>query len=152
MIIHTTSEEETQQTGEKCASFITSYMEKRSCSVYIRLLGELGAGKTVFVKGFLAHFKIFPHAMSPTFVIMKHYKPQIESPVSSILHMDAYRLEEESNIDVFGIKDIKKEDKVIILAEWAENIIYNPQFPQINISFHHGEKVQQRKIEIKKPH
>ncbi len=84
-------------------------------NMVICLDGELGSGKTVFVKGFAKALGIEENITSPTFNIIKEY-PNGELP---LYHMDVYRLDElEEDI---GIKDYYKKGGVTII-EWAEMI------------------------------
>lgn len=81
----------------------------------ICLDGELGSGKTVFVKGFAKSLGITENITSPTFNIVKEY----ESGELKLNHMDVYRLEEtDANI---ALNDYFNEDSVTII-EWAEMI------------------------------
>ena len=84
-------------------------------NMVICLNGELGCGKTVFVKGFASALGIEDNITSPTFNIIKEY-PNGEMP---LYHMDVYRLDEvEENI---GIKDYFHKEGVCII-EWADLI------------------------------
>ncbi len=81
----------------------------------ICLNGELGSGKTIFVKGFASGLGIEETITSPTFNIVKEYLDG-EAP---LYHMDVYRLE-DSNEDI-GFSDYFNKDGVCII-EWAELI------------------------------
>lgn len=82
-------------------------------NMVICLDGELGCGKTVFVKGFANALGIDENITSPTFNIIKEY-PNGELP---LFHMDVYRFDEvEENI---GISDYFNKGGVTII-EWAE--------------------------------
>lgn len=84
-------------------------------NMVICLDGELGSGKTVFVKGFANALGIEDNITSPTFNIIKEYYNS-EMP---LFHMDVYRLDEvEEDI---GIKDYFSKDGVTII-EWSEMI------------------------------
>ncbi len=84
-------------------------------NMVICLDGELGCGKTVFVKGFAKALGIEDNITSPTFNIIKEYMTG-ELP---LYHMDVYRIDEtEDNI---GIKDYYKKGGVTII-EWSELI------------------------------
>ena len=80
----------------------------------ICLNGELGSGKTVFVKGFAKALGINETITSPTFSLVKEY-PEGELP---LYHMDVYRLDENNNI---GVEDYFNMDGVCII-EWPEMI------------------------------
>ena len=84
-------------------------------NMVICLDGELGSGKTVFVKGFAKALGIEENITSPTFNIIKEYLNG-ELP---LYHMDVYRLD-EANEDL-GIKDYFNKGGVTII-EWSEMI------------------------------
>ena len=84
-------------------------------NMVICLNGELGSGKTMFVKGFATGLGIKENITSPTFTIVKEYLDG-EAP---LYHMDVYRLNENS--DGVGIEDYY-DKKGICIIEWAEMI------------------------------
>ena len=79
----------------------------------ICLNGELGSGKTIFVKGFAHALGIEENITSPTFNIVKEYKDG-EAPLN---HMDVYRLED--NTSSFDFDDYF-DGEAITIIEWAE--------------------------------
>ena len=81
----------------------------------ICLDGELGSGKTVFVKGFAKSLGITENITSPTFNIVKEY----ESGEMRLNHMDVYRIEDTDETIAFN--DYFKGEGVTII-EWAELI------------------------------
>ena len=81
----------------------------------ICLIGELGSGKTVFVKGFAQALGINETITSPTFTIVKEY----ESGELPLYHMDVYRLED--NKDNIGSTDYFNKGGITII-EWADMI------------------------------
>jgi len=87
----------------------------------VRLEGEMGAGKTTFVRLLAQRFGISPDAVSsPTFVIMNIYgKEGGKQPM--IAHLDCYRLGDESELDALGWDRIIDSD-AIVLIEWPERI------------------------------
>ncbi len=91
----------------------------------IILNGELGAGKTTFVKGIAKGLGITTPITSPTFNIVKEYEEKL-------CHIDAYRL---SNEDV-GIDDYIDRN-FIVCIEWSSNIIdYIPYIDyEVNIEY-----------------
>lgn len=78
------------------------------------LNGDLGSGKTVFVKGFASALGISDNITSPTFTIVKEYLNG-ELP---LYHMDVYRIDENGD---FGVEDYFNKDGVCII-EWSELI------------------------------
>ena len=84
-------------------------------NMIICLQGDLGSGKTLFVKGFAQALGIKENITSPTFNIIKEYYTG-EMP---LFHMDVYRL--DGNINGVGIEDYFKKNGVVII-EWADTI------------------------------
>lgn len=84
-------------------------------NMVICLKGELGSGKTVFVKGFANSLGIDETITSPTFTLVKEYLTG-EMP---LYHMDVYRLEKD--IESTGLLDYFDKDGVVII-EWANLI------------------------------
>ena len=80
----------------------------------ICLNGDLGSGKTVFVKGFASALGIEENITSPTFTIVKEYL----SGELPLYHMDVYRIDDNSD---FGVEDYFNKAGVCIL-EWSELI------------------------------
>ena len=81
----------------------------------ICLDGELGSGKTVFVKGFAKSLGISETITSPTFNLIKEY----ESGEMPLYHMDVYRL--DGNVEDLGIEEYYTKEGITII-EWADMI------------------------------
>lgn len=84
-------------------------------NMVICLIGELGSGKTVFVKGFAQALGITENITSPTFNLVKEYLHG-EMP---LYHMDVYRL--EGSLDNVGFDDYFNKNGVSIV-EWSDLI------------------------------
>lgn len=84
----------------------------------VALLGDLGAGKTVFSRGLARGLGITEPITSPTFAIVQEY----EGPSLTLLHMDMYRLQGEEDALAFGIEDYLDDSQAICVIEWAERI------------------------------
>lgn len=84
-------------------------------NMVICLEGELGSGKTVFVKGFAKALGIEDNITSPTFNLIKEYLKG-EMP---LYHMDMYRL--EGNVENIGVEDYFNKNGVCII-EWSDMI------------------------------
>ena len=97
-------------------------------NMVICLNGELGTGKTVFVKGFAGALGIKEPITSPTFNIVKEY-PNGELP---LYHMDVYRLED--NKDNVGLTDYFNKGGVTII-EWADMIEEELPSERLDIEF-----------------
>ncbi len=106
----TNSFEETEQFGEKLA---TSLLGKR---FFIALYGDVGAGKTVFVRGMTKVLSPGSRVKSPTYTIVNEYR-RGEIP---IFHFDLYRIEDPEDLDGFGFDEYVASGSCI--TEWSENI------------------------------
>lgn len=94
----------------------------------ICLIGELGSGKTVFVKGFAQALGINETVTSPTFTIVKEY----ESGELPLYHMDVYRLENNNN-DI-GLTEYFHKGGITII-EWADMIENDLPAERLDIRF-----------------
>jgi len=123
LTIETKSDKQTRKVAELFAEEIVKTMPDKNALV-IGLEGELGSGKTVFVKGFAKGLGIKEVVTSPTFVLLKIFKiPLRESHSRSrFVHVDAYRLENPKELDVLGWKELISDSQNIIVIEWSNNI------------------------------
>ncbi len=90
------------------------------------LIGELGSGKTVFVKGFAKSLGIEETITSPTYTLIKEYN----SGEMPLYHMDVYRVEEDN----FGLTDYFNK-KGISIIEWADLIENDLPSERLEIKF-----------------
>ena len=99
------------------------------------LIGELGAGKTVFAKGIAAGLglKNTHQVCSPTFTLMNVYFARVP-----IYHFDLYRLAKAAEITDLGFEDYIGEGVVVV--EWAEKIDFPLQAVSITIEVSDDEK------------
>ena len=120
----------------------------------IGLVGELGSGKTTFVKGLAGGLGIKKNITSPTFVMLKEYRiPHRHLHISSVnrevygtlVHIDVYRVEKIDDIKSVGIEDYFGRKDVVMVIEWAEKIKKILPKNTIYINFKH---VDENKREI----
>lgn len=102
-----------QQTEEKAALLAK---ELKSGAV-IGFLGELGAGKTAFTRGFVKGLGIDAEVTSPTFAICNDYI----GDSARALHYDMYRVDGWDDLDSVGFFDAL-DSGAYVLCEWSENI------------------------------
>ncbi len=120
MEITTKSAKETSEFGEKVASDL-----KVKGAVVFALTGDLGSGKTTFVKGLAKGLGITQRILSPTFILMRKYNIKLStfnSQLSTFYHVDLYRLESdiEKEMKNMGVDDLWSNKENIIAIEWAE--------------------------------
>lgn len=104
----THSPEETEQAAMRFA-------ERLQPGMFIALSGDLGAGKTVFVRGIARGLGIMRDVLSPTFTLMRQY----DGGRMPLYHFDVYRLGSEEELDDAGFYDPAMADGVVV-CEWAE--------------------------------
>lgn len=85
----------------------------------VLLTGDLGAGKTTFVKHFCRQRLGIPNIQSPTYALMNTHIGVFQEKEKEVIHADFYRLEEESELIELGIEDIL-DKKSIMFVEWPE--------------------------------
>jgi len=121
MPTHTTNSfEETQVLGEGLSQkIIKNGLQKKA--VILGLSGNLGGGKTTFLQGFARGLGINEKILSPTFVILKHFKIT-NSEFTDFYHIDCYRINKAEEILELGWKEIISNPKSIVAVEWPEKI------------------------------
>jgi tRNA threonylcarbamoyl adenosine modification protein YjeE len=89
--------------------------------IVIILKGDLGAGKTVFVKGVAEYLNIFD-IVSPTYVIYYEYNiEQNNSFYNKLFHYDLYNIEDDKEFSYLGFQEALKSNNIICL-EWGEKL------------------------------
>ncbi len=115
----------------------------------LTLDGELGAGKTQFVRGLAQGLGLDPaEVSSPTFVILHEYRrDDIEDSTASVLlHMDAYRITGPDDLASVGFDDEAMADAVSVI-EWADRVSDILPADRLELRLEHAEN-NTRKITL----
>ncbi|MBR4692535.1 MAG: tRNA (adenosine(37)-N6)-threonylcarbamoyltransferase complex ATPase subunit type 1 TsaE [Oscillospiraceae bacterium] len=109
MTVETHSEAETEALGERLAKCLRA---GSVCALY----GELGAGKTAFVRGMARGLGVEESVTSPTFTIVNEYPGD-----PPLFHFDMYRLKNAEELYGIGWEDYLDREGVCV-TEWSENV------------------------------
>lgn len=145
------------RSAEETEKFALKFSHKLKGGEIIGLVGELGSGKTTFVKGLAKGLKVGENITSPTFVLLKEYDilrpfPHLAGEgrrLRKFVHIDTYRVENIEEIKSIGIEDYLGRKDVIMVIEWAEKIKEILPKSTIYINFYHKSETE-REIEILK--
>lgn len=140
--IISSNENDTQQLAGKIAAVLQS-------GEIIALHGNLGAGKTVFSRGFARGLGITEPVTSPTFTIAQEYPCQHQN-CTLLYHLDMYRIDDSDSAIAFGIDEYLYNPNAIALIEWPERIPDLLDDPQriFHIFIEYGDEEEQRKITL----
>jgi len=105
----------TSHSVEETLELAQNFESEKFPNMVICLNGELGSGKTLFVKGIAQALGIDESITSPTFTIVKEYLNG-EMP---LYHFDVYRL--DGNTDGVGIEEYFNKNGIVVI-EWANTI------------------------------
>jgi len=133
-------EKETEDKAKNFASLIKGFKN----SLLINLIGNLGAGKTTFVRGLIQEFGFDEFVKSPTFTIVESY----ESDNLKVFHFDLYRIEDDKELQAIGVEDYLTEENAITLVEWPEKSKRYFNNPDYIIELNHCDNHEKRLINI----
>jgi tRNA threonylcarbamoyladenosine biosynthesis protein TsaE len=137
LTITTHSESETADVGRQLArSFVAGSV--------VLLIGDLGAGKTAFVRGLAQGLGIAPEEVSsPTFTLMQEYR----GGRVPLIHVDLYRLNDSREIDDLGLEELGLES--VLAIEWGEKLP-RKLADAIEVRIDHGDG-DERRISVSLP-
>lgn len=103
----------------RLAVAVAECLEPVDCLLFY---GEVGAGKTTFIRYLLQNLGVSQAIISPSFMLMQEYEVRLTSAKNAVLwHIDGYRVENESEIWELGIEEIAESS--ILCIEWPEKIL-----------------------------
>lgn len=113
------------------------------------LQGDLGAGKTTFVRGLATALGVRERIKSPTFTLMRaHQIKNVKYKIKNLVHCDAYRINAHALLDI-GLIDYIDQPQTIVIVEWGEKI--KPLLTgrrYMTIKFQHGKKENERLLTL----
>lgn len=123
MLLTTQNAEETEKIGQKIAKWCLSRPKKEGQAVVLNLEGDLGGGKTTFVRGLARGLGIKTPITSPTFVLVRRHSVKIDG-FENFYHLDFYRLEKEAVklLSQIDFRQIVSRPENIVAVEWSERL------------------------------
>ncbi len=124
------SSPQTSRSLEETAKIAQAWLEAVSLkykdsdkALVVGLSGHLGAGKTAFVKEVAKVLGISESVTSPTFVLMKFYKTNVDNfKWQNLIHLDLYRLEQKDELKALDLPKVINNKNNLIMIEWPENV------------------------------
>lgn len=110
----------------------------------VALKGELGAGKTAFVRGLARGLGYEGEVTSPTYALVHEYRGKVP-----LFHFDMYRINDMDALYSTGFFDFLDENSIIAI-EWSENIEFALPKNKISVTLSYGKNENDRKIFIEK--
>ena len=113
--------EMTEKVGRELAEMLQKNI---SLPRFVAMYGDLGVGKTAFVRGFCSEICPASTVKSPTFALVNDYRAtDAVGGIKRVYHFDMYRIADEDDLYSIGFYDYLRPDAVCI-AEWCEMIPY----------------------------
>ena len=129
----------TPELMEELGSSVSKSIAKNQIpELVIFLSGELGAGKTTWVRGFLRGLAYLGNVKSPTYTLVEPY----ELPDHQVYHFDLYRLNDSLELELMGIRDYFQAS--LCLVEWPEKADDRLPAPDLHLDIQIQD--QQRKV------
>lgn len=107
--------------------FLSTLAPQEGRATIVGLSGDLGSGKTAFVKCLAEALGVTEEVLSPTFVLAKFYDLKGQQ-WERIVHVDAYRIEDPKEIAVLDWERLCADSRVLLLVEWPEQL--KERFPK----------------------
>ncbi|MFO1518916.1 MAG: tRNA (adenosine(37)-N6)-threonylcarbamoyltransferase complex ATPase subunit type 1 TsaE [bacterium] len=135
----------TTHSAEETEKLASEFAKTLPRGALVLLIGDLGSGKTTFVKGLARGLEV-PSAVnihSPTFTLINEYPGK-----TPLFHVDLYRLDDSRQIDELALEDYLNRDG-ILAVEWADRDLHRWPKGAFIVRFEMGEK-DRRSIAIEK--
>jgi tRNA threonylcarbamoyladenosine biosynthesis protein TsaE len=136
-------------------AFAAKVAKKLKGGEVLALTGELGVGKTAFVKGLAQALGVKAVVQSPTFLLMKCYPitrgklQQLTTKIQTLCHVDAYRIKNPNELMAIGLGEKMGEPTTVTAIEWAELVADLLPRNAVKIVFEHGTSPSERVVKIK---
>ena len=143
-IITSDKVERTEELGAMLSRLIS---EDEALPRFVAMYGDLGVGKTAFVRGFCSELCTNSTVKSPTFALVNEYKCTKPCDIKKVCHFDMYRVTDEDDLYSIGYDDYIRDDNLCI-AEWCELIPYALPEERIEVKIEKTDLADNRRITI----
>ncbi|MBI4138681.1 tRNA (adenosine(37)-N6)-threonylcarbamoyltransferase complex ATPase subunit type 1 TsaE [Candidatus Uhrbacteria bacterium] len=109
----------TENDWEPLAEYLASRLKPGDA---VALSGPLGAGKTTFVQHLARALGVKKIPSSPTFALMRSYSIPGRRQLKRLLHVDAYRIDDERDILALDLDDELSDGRAALVLEWPEHV------------------------------
>lgn len=134
------SEKDTKKLAQALAEEILRTKPGKAALI-VALVGELGSGKTTFIKALIRALGIKTRVVSPTFIFSRRFKGKL---YKYIWHFDLYRLRSPREAEAIGLTAAVKSKESLVLIEWADKAKRIIPQATIWIEFKHSCKPNER--------
>ena len=121
------------------------YFKNNNKAFIIALNGDLGAGKTTWVRALFRSLGVKGNIKSPTFNYVNEYSVDFNDfnklnnlknlDINMLYHFDMYRIDDKNSFYELGLAEIFQEDKAICIIEWPEKVKGLISEPNLVINF-----------------
>jgi tRNA threonylcarbamoyladenosine biosynthesis protein TsaE len=108
----------------------------------VSLVGDLGAGKTVFARGVARALGVTELVVSPTFTIVREYEGRVP-----LVHVDVYRIDAVQELHDLGFEEVVRDDAVT-LVEWGDKVDALLPGDRLDVRLLPGAADDERVVEI----
>lgn len=150
--------------ADETRAYAAAFAKKLRGGEVILLVGDLGSGKTTFVKGLARALGVKQKVKSPTFTVMNVYTIKRGKGIKAkgrgekilrptpyalrhLIHVDTYRLSGVRELEDIGLGDWLGREDAVVAVEWGEKlkpVLRKKKY--IEIKFAHGKKINERLI------
>src|SRR3972149_1022484 len=109
--------------AKETENFAKGFAKKLKPGNVVALYGDLGAGKTTFIKGLAQGLGYKKGVYSPTFIFIRTYHLNDQrSKIKNLHHIDLYRAEDISQLSSVGLEEFLVDKEAVVVIEWPEKI------------------------------
>ncbi|UYO63415.1 tRNA (adenosine(37)-N6)-threonylcarbamoyltransferase complex ATPase subunit type 1 TsaE [Acetobacterium wieringae] len=119
----------TTKSSQETFDFAKQLGEAIDFPLIVFLQGQMGAGKTLFSKGFVAGMGLLDEVTSPTYTIVNEY-----GNPPRVFHFDLYRLQDPDELYEMGFEDYLSQGCTLLL-EWPDLVLEDNLEPRLEIRF-----------------